>query len=144
MTTKTATKYNIGGVALDRPFKIRRLGHFGFNASDFEASRRFYSTCSAFLSPSPPAPVFSDGMPAIIILLLCSTRKNSTNASTLATTLNIFATENDINQITWQVQSVAEMAEATKYFHDLGVEVMRQGRAGAVGIAVSSLRLGAG
>ena len=24
--------YNVGGVLLPRPFKIRRLGHFGFNA----------------------------------------------------------------------------------------------------------------
>ncbi|HWH77151.1 MAG TPA: VOC family protein, partial [Candidatus Binatus sp.] len=44
-----------------------------------------------------------------------------------------FREENDINQITWQVQSVAEMADATKYFHELGIEVMREGRAGGGG-----------
>ena len=26
------TRYDVGGVLLPRPFKIRRLGHFGFNA----------------------------------------------------------------------------------------------------------------
>ena len=44
-----------------------------------------------------------------------------------------FRPENDINQITWQVQSVTEMAEASKYFRDLGVEIMREGRAGGGG-----------
>ena len=44
-----------------------------------------------------------------------------------------FRPENDINQITWQVQSVTEMAEASKYFRDLGVEIMREGRAGRGG-----------
>lgn len=29
--TSTGQRYNVGGVMLDRPFKIRRLGHFGFN-----------------------------------------------------------------------------------------------------------------
>ena len=27
-----AQRYNVGGVLLPRPFKVRRLGHFGFNA----------------------------------------------------------------------------------------------------------------
>ena len=42
MSTFMPGKYNVGGVAWDRPFKIRRLGHFGFNAVDLEASRHFY------------------------------------------------------------------------------------------------------
>src|SRR5882672_630581 len=35
-------KYDVGGILLERPFKIRRLGHFGFNFSDLEAARHFY------------------------------------------------------------------------------------------------------
>ena len=27
----TTQRYNVGGIYLQRPFKIRRLGHFGFN-----------------------------------------------------------------------------------------------------------------
>ena len=27
-------RYNVGGILLDRPFKIRRLGHFGFNVAE--------------------------------------------------------------------------------------------------------------
>ena len=42
MTTTVDTKYDVGGVLLDRPFKVRRLGHFGFNVDDpIEAHRAF-------------------------------------------------------------------------------------------------------
>ena len=40
MTSTTTTKYNVGGVLLDRPFKIRRLGHFGFNLVKMEEGVR--------------------------------------------------------------------------------------------------------
>ena len=143
MTTKTATKYNVGGVALDRPFKIRRLGHFGFQRVGFRGQQALsISICSAFLSPNPRAPVFSADMPAIITRSLCSTRKSSTSANTPATMPSISAPENDINQITWQIQSVSEMAEASKYFRGLGVEIMREGRAGGGGLSISSVRVG--
>ncbi len=36
-------RYNVGGVLLERPFRIQRLGHFGFNVDDVEASLEFYS-----------------------------------------------------------------------------------------------------
>ena len=35
-------RYNVGGVMLERPFKIRRLGHFGFNIEKMEEGRAFY------------------------------------------------------------------------------------------------------
>src|ERR1700680_2258959 len=36
-------RYSIGGVLYPQPFKIRRLGHFGFNVSDLGKGRDFYS-----------------------------------------------------------------------------------------------------
>ena len=33
-TTKIGEKFDVGGVLLDRPFKIRRLGHFGSRNDD--------------------------------------------------------------------------------------------------------------
>src|SRR6059036_950403 len=41
-------RYNVGGVLLPRPFKIRRLGHFGFNAVKMDASRDFYGALLGF------------------------------------------------------------------------------------------------
>ncbi len=41
-------RFNVGGVLLDRPFKIRRLGHFGFNAVRMNESRDFYGDLLGF------------------------------------------------------------------------------------------------
>src|SRR5207237_1366006 len=55
--TLSATKYNVGGVLLDRPFKIRRLGHFGYNTIKSEACQRFYQELLGF-KMSDPRPGF--------------------------------------------------------------------------------------
>ncbi len=43
-TIQTAVEedFIVGGVKLPRPFRIRRLGHFGLDIQDPEAGRRFY------------------------------------------------------------------------------------------------------
>ena len=41
-------RYDVGGVLLERPFKIRRLGHFGFNVTKVEACREFYGDLLGF------------------------------------------------------------------------------------------------
>ncbi|MFQ5683843.1 MAG: hypothetical protein ACE5HC_11290 [Candidatus Binatia bacterium] len=38
----TKGKFNVGGILLDQPFKIRRLGHFGFNLMNMEEGVRLY------------------------------------------------------------------------------------------------------
>ena len=35
--------YDVGGVLLERPFRVLRLGHFGFNVEDQEKALHFYS-----------------------------------------------------------------------------------------------------
>jgi catechol 2,3-dioxygenase-like lactoylglutathione lyase family enzyme len=35
--------YDVGGVRLERPFQVLRLGHFGFNVKNQESALRFYS-----------------------------------------------------------------------------------------------------
>ena len=45
-TTKQACV--VGGVTLPRPFKVRRLGHFGINVHDPEVSRHFYEKLLGF------------------------------------------------------------------------------------------------
>ena len=41
-------QYNVGGVLLPRPFKVRRLGHCGFNLSHLEEGVRFYTQLLGF------------------------------------------------------------------------------------------------
>ena len=53
MATMAEKKYNVGGVALDRPFKIRRLGHFGFNAFITIQAKFGYCPFSKVILPTP-------------------------------------------------------------------------------------------
>ncbi|HTF93653.1 MAG TPA: VOC family protein [Verrucomicrobiae bacterium] len=128
-----AKKYNVGGVALDRPFKIRRLGHFGFNAVDFKASRHFYFDLLGFFVTEPAGAGFFGRHAGDHHSFALFDKKKFNERQFAGDNAKHFRAENDINQITWQVQSVAEMAEATKYFHELGIDVMREGRAGGGG-----------
>ena len=41
-------RYNVGGVLLPRPFKVRRLGHFGFNAMKMTEGLEFYNALLGF------------------------------------------------------------------------------------------------
>ena len=40
--------YNVGGISLPRPFKVRRLGHFGFNVEKLSEGREFYGDLLGF------------------------------------------------------------------------------------------------
>jgi len=133
MAKPDGAKYNVGGVALDRPFKILRLGHFGFNAADLEASRRFYFDLLGFFVTEPAGAGYFGRHAGDHHSFALFDKKIFNQRQYAGPNAKHFRAENDINQITWQVQSVAEMAEATRYFHDIGVEVMREGRAGGGG-----------
>jgi catechol 2,3-dioxygenase-like lactoylglutathione lyase family enzyme len=37
-----AQGYDVGGIRLERPFRVLRLGHFGFNVADSERALKFY------------------------------------------------------------------------------------------------------
>ena len=41
-------RYDVGGVMLPRPFKIRRLGHFGFNVFKLAEGIEFYTNLLGF------------------------------------------------------------------------------------------------
>ena len=133
MTLTKTNKYNVGGVALDRPFKILRLGHFGFNAADLEASRRFYFDLLGFFITEPAGAGYFGRHAGDHHSFALFDKKKFNERQYAGHNAKHFRAENDINQITWQVQSIAEMADATRYFHDFGVEVMREGRAGGGG-----------
>ena len=42
MAKKKRARFDVGGVMLPQPFKIRRLGHFGLNVPDPKACLDFY------------------------------------------------------------------------------------------------------
>ncbi len=43
MIETTSATYDVGGVLLERPFKVRRLGHFGLDAIKMEECLAFYT-----------------------------------------------------------------------------------------------------
>ena len=46
-------EFIVGGVKLPRPFRIRRLGHFGVNVADPDRSRDFYCRLLGFRISDP-------------------------------------------------------------------------------------------
>ena len=46
-------EFDLGGVRWPRPFRIRRLGHFGICVADPEASRDFYCRLLGFRISDP-------------------------------------------------------------------------------------------
>jgi catechol 2,3-dioxygenase-like lactoylglutathione lyase family enzyme len=135
MATQTATKYDVGGVLLDRPFKIRRLGHFGLNVNDVEAMAHFYLDLLGFRrsDASGGGGFFSrygSDHHALVIFDKAAADKQLLASPTGP---RHFRPENTINQLTFQVQSRREVVDATQYFHDRGVDVNREGRAGGPG-----------
>ena len=131
--------YNVGGVLLPRPFKVRRLGHFGFNAVKMAESREFYTALLGF----KPSDVLDFGtMPwAPQGVDLGDTRGYFMRYGTDHHAFVLFnrrvlehrpdrkfAPEVTINQITWQCGSLREIMDAHTYFQDRGVPIQRVGR----------------
>jgi catechol 2,3-dioxygenase-like lactoylglutathione lyase family enzyme len=132
-------RYDVGGVYLPRPFKVRRLGHFGFNVEKLPEGREFYGDLLGF-TPSDTldfsrAPWFPKGVdlgdPRGYFMrygtdhhafVLFPKRVMDHRAD------RKFAPEITINQITWQCGSPKEIVDARTYFEEQQVRIQRVGR----------------
>lgn len=132
-------KFNVGGVLLDQPFKIRRLGHFGFNLQNMEEGRRFYTELLGFKisdvtdyskRAKSPEQVAGLGDPHGYFtryggdhhaMVLFPKRVRDALGRSEKTGVTI-------NQITWQVGSLAEVGAAIQWFKDQGIKLQRAGR----------------
>jgi catechol 2,3-dioxygenase-like lactoylglutathione lyase family enzyme len=140
MATQNKT-YNVGGVQMDRPFKIRRLGHFGFNVINMDSSVDFYrnllgfkmSDMNDFASNPERAKKFAD-------MGITDTRGRFFHyggdhhafvlfpKKTLDAMRGIDSGDQNINQITWQTGSLAEVVNSVEYFQEHEVHINRSGR----------------
>lgn len=139
-TTKRRT-YNVGGVQLDRPFKIRRFGHFGFNIVDMEAGINFYRNMLGFkvsdklnFAANPERAklmeekgvktaegrFFHFGGDHHAFVLFPKPAMEAMRGRSMG--------DLDINQITWQTGSLAEVVNSVGYFEQQGVHINRSGR----------------
>ena len=136
----TPTRFDVGGTWLPRPFKIRRLGHFGFNVVNTDAAYPFYTRALGFrvsdVRDDGPriAPEQRSGLGdtrgffmrygtdhhAFVLYnkrardLLDATRRNREGIT--------------INQITWQVGSLGEVVNGHHWFVEQGCRIRRVGR----------------
>ena len=144
MATSVQTQLNVGGVLLDRPFKARRLGHFGFNVIKMEECLHVYTELLGFrisdardLFRSRATPEQVKQMEAFGDTNGYFTRFGSDHHSFVLfnkqarewmDTERKFKPGVTINQITWQVGSLAEVGNAIKWFREQGVHLQRAGR----------------
>jgi catechol 2,3-dioxygenase-like lactoylglutathione lyase family enzyme len=133
------TRFNVGGVLLPRPFKIRRLGHFGFNVSRMDAAREFYTGLLGFKASDtldfgkmPWAPKGLDLGDTNGYFMRYGTDHHAFvlfNKRVLDHRPDRkFAPEVTINQITWQCGSLREIMDAHTYFQERGIPIQRVGR----------------
>ena len=135
----TNGKFNVGGVLLNQPFKIRRLGHFGFNLVNMEEGVRFYTDLLGFRisdimdysrRAKDPAQVAGLGDPNgyftrygtdhhAMVLFPKRVREALGRRDKPGVT---------VNQITWQVGSLNEVGNAIRWFRERSIKQQRSGR----------------
>ncbi|WP_428659863.1 VOC family protein [Reyranella sp.] len=138
--TKTTASYDIGGVRYPQPFKIRRLGHFGFNVADLQGGIDFYSKLLGFritdtrdLKKIPGREEMAKRLEDGRIVFMSH---NSDHHAFLLAHKSLGAIFGDdavskditVNQITWQVGTMEEVFAAADYFQEKQVEIRRVGR----------------
>lgn len=134
-------QYNVGGVILERPFKIRRLGHFGFNNVKMEESLRFYTELLGFrisdvldFAARVPDPKVLEGMgdPKGYFTHHGGDHHSFVLFNKLVRealdTQRKFRPGITINQITWQCGSLQEIVAATDWIKEQGGTIQRAGR----------------
>jgi catechol 2,3-dioxygenase-like lactoylglutathione lyase family enzyme len=138
--------YEVGGVRMARPFKIRRFGHFGFNLEHLDDAITFYTDELGFrvtddmnlfeMVPPDMAPILEYAKTVVTDPRIVFT-SNSTDHHALLLAHKTFGTlfgndavakDNTVSQITWQVGTLDEVMDAVDYLHAHGVTTGHIGR----------------
>src|SRR3990172_714771 len=139
----TEARYNVGGVLLPRPFRIRRLGHFGINVLHLGEYVAFYKNLLGFRI-SDVIDYASRPHLTQILVGVEDTRGYFMYYGSDHHALVFFNQEAvrrmraagnrpfdhkiTINQISWQCGSLAEIVESYRYFQEREVPIFRTGR----------------
>lgn len=135
-------KYNVGGVLLDRPFKIRRLGHFGINAIKMEEALHFYHALLGFRivdirDPFPEGREIPDDIKPFGDLRGYFFRYSHDHHAFVLYNhrqrgaldkLGRWRENITVNQITWQVGTLAEVVNGHHWLTERGSNMIRAGR----------------
>jgi len=131
--------FDLGGVTWPRPFRIRRLGHFGVNVADPERSKDFYCRLLGFRISDPldfKARLPEEKQNAVGPTVGYFARHGTDHHSFVFFPRQAYAALNPwslsesgtVNQITWQVGSLREISEAFGWFGKRGKPIRRAGR----------------
>lgn len=130
--------FDVGGVLLERPFRVRRLGHFGVNVMDSTSVVEFYTRVLGFRVSDTIdfvgmlGPEQREGLDGGLGYFLRHGTdhhsyvvfpKPAFEAATVPSPPGVTA-----NQLTWQVGSLSEVCAATDWFPTLDLPVVRAGR----------------
>jgi catechol 2,3-dioxygenase-like lactoylglutathione lyase family enzyme len=131
--------YDVGGVLLERPFKIRRLGHIGLNAVRMDECLRFYTEDLGF-RVSDKLDFGARTKPELIVglgdangyfmhygtdhhsFVLFNKRVHEAAGRADPTSQVV------MNQISWQVGSLAEVVNGSRWLAEEGLKMSRGGR----------------
>lgn len=134
-----AEEFIVEGVRLARPFRIRRLGHFGINVEDPEVSRDFYCRLLGFRVSDPidfGPRVPEDKRAGLGPTVGYFTRHGTDHHSFVLFPRRTYGVLNPhslepagaVNQITWQVGSLREVSDGFDWFSRRGKQIHRAGR----------------
>jgi len=142
---RVGNKFNVGGILLDRPFKIRRLGHFGYNVYKMDEAMHFYRDLLGFRITDTldfarviPKPGMFDGVPTTVGYFMSHGTDHHSHVIFPKAALDRMGrgsaggheTNREVttNQITWQVGTLREVGDGIDYFKSIGVNPGRIGR----------------
>ncbi|WP_016694369.1 VOC family protein [Rhodococcus rhodochrous] len=133
-----STSYDVGGVQLQRPFRIQRLGHFGYNVDDVDRAVDFYEDTLGFartdvldLRDTPVGRRFADDVDSRLIFTRFGSDHHAfilMNKAAAGFMGGGGAPDLTTNQITWQVSTLREVVDASEYLIEAGVPIVRVGR----------------
>jgi len=136
MEASANRKFDVGGVMLDRPFRISRLGHFGFFTNHMKESLRFYTQLLGFEISDPldfarRVPPEHKGKFETVGYF---TRFNGDHHAFVLFPRRAFEVmanlkpQHVVNQITWQAGSLKQVVDAGHWMQTREVEIDRSGR----------------
>src|SRR5882672_3643493 len=134
-----AAEFQVGGVRMWRPFRIRRLGHFGVNVANPEKSKDFYCRLLGFRISDPldfGLRLPEDKRASVGTTVGYFSRHGTDHHSFVFFPRDAYAVLNPhslkpsgtLNQITWQVGSLQEVSDAFDWFTRRGKQIRRAGR----------------
>src|SRR5438128_779959 len=132
-------EFLVGGVRMPRPFRIRRLGHFGVNVADPERSKDFYCRLLGFRVSDPidfgervPQEQRDKVGPTVGYFSRHGTDHHSfvffPRRTIEAIRPSARTQAGTVNQITWQCGSLQEVSDAFDWFTRRGKPIHRAGR----------------